>query len=406
MTAEINHFDSSNYRQNLNPAPPRRVLFVITQSEYGGAQRFLYNLISNLKREKYAIGVALGGIGASDFLEKTIKQEDVSVTRLKHLTRNPHLYNDFLTVFEIRKAIKKFKPDTLFLLSSKAGFIGSLASVFPKKIKQLKIIYRIGGWTFNDPWPKWKRSLWILLEKIGSGWKDIIIVNNQHDLDQAKEFNIKPRKGLVLIHNGIDAYKMDFLSKEEARMKLFEKLSRQSGKIFQIKKIAGTIANFYPTKGLEYLIEAAKRFKDDKEIAFFIIGDGPERQNLEARIKNLELERKVYLLGQLADGHKYLPAFDVFVLPSVKEGSPWSLIEAMSAKLPVIATGVGAVPEIIEDGKNGFVIEPKNPEQMADKIKEILDNDYLRQELGIQAHQTILFKFSLDKMVAQIKELL
>jgi len=101
-----------------------------------------------------------------------------------------------------------------------------------------------------------------------------------------------------------------------------------------------------------------------------------------------------------------LPAFDVFVLSSVKEGFPWALIEAMSAKLPVIATDVGAVPEIIDDHKNGLIIKPGDSVGLANKIKEIIENDRLKNELGIQAHQTVLFKFELDKMVKQVEELL
>ena len=111
-------------------------------------------------------------------------------------------------------------------------------------------------------------------------------------------------------------------------------------------------------------------------------------------------------MGQIPDAYRFLSAFDVFVLPSLKEGFPWALIEAMSAKLPVIATDVGAVPEIIDDRKNGLLIKPKDSVGLADKIKEVLENDHLRNELGIQPHQTVLFKFELDKMVKKIEELL
>jgi glycosyltransferase involved in cell wall biosynthesis len=99
-------------------------------------------------------------------------------------------------------------------------------------------------------------------------------------------------------------------------------------------------------------------------------------------------------------------AFDIFVLPSVKEGFPWALIEAMAAKLPVVATSVGAVPEIIEDGKNGILVGPAKPEQLAGKINDLLNDERLQQELGIQAHQAVLFKFSLEKMVREVEAIL
>jgi len=378
---------------------------VITQSELGGAQKFLSNLVSHLDRDIYEFLVAVGSSGNGDFL-RVLKAEGISFQTLKFLKREPASGSDIRAVFEIRKLIKNYRPDVLFLNSSKAGFIGSLATVFPTRINALKVVYRIGGWSFNDPWPKWKKWFWIILEWLSAKWKDVIIVNNQHDLNQAKKLKIKPRSQIELIHNGIEVYKLDFLQKEEARAKLLERVAKLSGRNITAKNIVGTIANFYPTKGLEYLIGAADILRNDENIVFFIIGDGELRPELEKTIIEKGLEKKIFLLGQIPDAYRFLPAFDVFVLSSVKEGFPWSLIEAMSAKLPVIATNVGAVPEIINDHKNGLLVEPRDSMGLADGIKEILGNDLLKNELGIQAHQTVLFKFELDKMVKQIEELL
>ena len=389
---------------NTNGDLKKRVLFVITQSELGGAQRFLSNLISHLDRDIYEFLVAVGSSGNGDFL-RVLKARGIPCQTLKFLKREPAL-SDIKAVFEIRGLIKNYRPDVLFLNSSKAGFIGSLASVFPMKINAMKVIYRIGGWTFNDPWPKWKKWFYIILEWLSAKWKDVIIVNNQYDLEQAKKLKIRPRMQTVLVHNGIEVYKLDLMQSEEARTRLLDRAEKYSGRDVQAKNIVGTIANFYPAKGLEYLVGAAEYFSNDKDLVFFIIGDGELKPELEKMILEKGLEKKVFLLGQIPDAYRFLPAFDVFVLPSVKEGFPWTLIEAMSAKLPVIATDVGAIPEIIDDHKNGLLTKPKDPAGLADKIKEVLENDRLKNELGIQAHQTVLFKFELDKMVKQIEDLL
>lgn len=371
----------------------------------GGAQRFVLEIVSRLNREKYDLLVAVGSDGGGAFIQQ-LDNVGIKHNILSTLKREIHPISDIKSIFEIRKIIKEFGPNTLFLNSSKAGVIGSLATVFPSKINGIKIIYRIGGWSFNDPWPKWKKKLWILLEKISAPWKDVIIVNNKQDLDQAKMLDIKPKVGVVLIHNGIDTYKLDYLPREEARLKLFEKIAKNSGKIFQADTVIGTIANLYPTKDLPTLVKTAEYFKNIDSVVFVVIGNGTERLNLETLIEEKGLRHKIILLGQLPDAKKYLPAFDIFVLPSVKEGFPWALAEAMAAKLPVIATGVGAVPEIIENGKNGFIVEPGKPDQIAEKIKQILSDGHLKQELGIQAHQTVLFKFPLEKMVREIESLL
>jgi glycosyltransferase involved in cell wall biosynthesis len=271
------------------------------------------------------------------------------------------------------------------------------------------VIYRIGGWSFNDPMPWLVRRFYIRAEKCTAKLKDVIIVNNRHDFDQAKKLKIRPRQSVELIHNGIDPYKLEIFGKDEAKIKLLEKLPQRQRGFLHAKIVVGTIANFYKTKGLEYFIEAIKSLRTEPAIAhaaFVIIGNGPEKEKLELQIKESGIKNKIFLAGKLPDARKYLAAFDVFVLPSVKEGFPWALLEAMAAKLPVITTNVGAVPEIIEDGKNGFMVEPGKPELIAQKIKELIGDERLRQELGIQAHQTVVLKFDLNKMVEKVEKLL
>jgi len=401
-------------KNHINPHK-KRVLFIITQAEMGGAQRFLYELTIHLDKEKYEILVASGaGQNNSWELLNSLVEKNIKTYHLKYMRREISFINDFLEIFEIAKLINKFKPDILYLNSSKAGVIGSIAAQIIKILKpfrKLGVIYRIGGWSFNDPWPSWKRKLWIFAEKITARFKDIIIVNNKNDFIKAEELKIKPKKEIKIIYNGIDPLKIEFLNKEEAKIKLFKEISKNYGRVFQSKYLIGTVANFYPTKGLEYLIEAVKIFKmmnlspEIKNSKFIIIGDGPERNKIETEIKNFKLHNDVILTGQIKEAHRFLKAFDVFVLPSVKEGFPWALLEAMSAKIPVIATAVGVIPEIIENGKNGILVEPKNSQQIAKAIKEILENDYLRQEMGIQAHQTVLFKFSMEKMIKENENL-
>src|SRR3989344_9318028 len=174
----------------------KTILFVITQAESGGAQKFFLELLPRLDRQKYDIAIAVGEkkqVKGSDFID-TLKDHNLNIFELNWLKRDTSFLflKDWLAVFELRKLIQKLKPDILFLNSSKAGFICSLAAVFPRKVKftkskKLKILYRIGGWTFNDPWPWGKNQLWIMLEKISAPWKDIIIVNNESDLRQAEK---------------------------------------------------------------------------------------------------------------------------------------------------------------------------------------------------------------------------
>ncbi len=374
--------------------PKKRLLFIITQSEMGGAQQFLLRLLCHLQPDQYDIRVAIGRDGDGSLIE-LLRPLGVICPVLRSLRRDINFFSDLKAVFETKKLITNFDPETIFLLSSKAGFVGSLAARLSQT--PAKVIYRIGGWTFNDPWPNWKKKLWIRLEKISAPWKDIIIVNNALDHAQAAEYGIAPREEIKLIHNGIDPYKLEFLPKDEARQKLLKStLAEDWGK----KKIIGTIANFYPTKGLPQLIEAAGLLNDPDALVV-IIGDGSEREDLEEQIATRGLTKKVILAGHHSHAAQYLSAFDIFVLPSLKEGFPWAVLEAMSAKLPIVATRVGAIPEIIEDGVQGYIVSPHNPEELATRLSSLLQNERLIQEMGIKAHQKVLFSFTQDAMIAE-----
>ena len=195
---------------------------------------------------------------------------------------------------------------------------------------------------------------------------------------------------------------MNFLDKNDARNSLSYKFSfagNGNGRF-----LIGTIANFYLNKGLVYLIEAARILNSDN-LMFVVIGDGAERQKLEEMIKKYNLENNFLLQGSMADAHKYLKAFDLFVLPSIKEGMPWTVLEAMAAGLPIVAAKVGGVPEMIENGKSGILVEPQNPQELVAAIKKIIADDNLRKFLGDNALIAVKEKFFLAEMLEKTKEL-
>lgn len=374
----------------------KKILFLVTQSEFGGAQRFIYRLVTNLDLAKYDILVAAGPEGNDpNGLLFTLKKEGFKTFNLRFLRRRVNPLFDFgLGLIEIYNLIRKQKPDILFLFSSKAGAMGSLIG---RLLGVRKIIYRIGGWTFNDPRSFLMNSYYKFIEKVSAKWKDYIINNADSDRKQAIELGIKPKEELILIHNGVDVSQLDkeFLSKEEAR----RELNFRSDDF-----VIGTIGSLYPTKGLKYLIEAANIIKE-KSIKFVLIGEGQERKKIEELIKNHNLIEKFNLIKPTYKDYKYLKAFDIFVLASVKEGFPWTILEAMAANVPVVATKVGAVPEIVENNKNGILVEAKNSEQIAEAIKKLISNKDLREKLSKEGKKTVIEKFTLEKMLKQYENL-
>jgi len=299
--------------------------------------------------------------------------------------------------------MRAFRPDVVLCISSKAGFVGSRAAHgLRAEFPDLKVVYRIGGWSFNDPLPRWKKKLYLWLEKFSARWKDIIVLNNEHDLQQAHALGIVPRQQVMRIYNGLDAY-LPFLERESARA-FFDHRVPQSAREHAYDFLVGTVANLYETKDIATLIRAATQVGANTR--FVVIGDGPLRRELEHLIITMGLTNRFFLLGRIKDAWRYLAGLDVFVLPSAKEGFSWALLEAMAAKVPAIATRVGAVPEMIEDGVSGLICEPGNAHQMAQKIVELTNDAELRQSFAIDAHQRVLNTFTLREMISQYEKLL
>ena len=359
----------------------------MTQSEFGGAQRFIYTFTTNLKGYDIIVGAGPEGDDKKGLLF-ALEKRGIKIVHLKNFRRSINPFFDLMGLIEAFRLIKKLKPDVVFVNSTKAGILGGLSA---RLLKIKRIIYRIGGWTFNDPWPKWKKKLYILIEKYTAKFKDFIVNNAGSDRKQAIRLGIKPKKEIILIHNGIG--ELEFLSKENAR------------KFLKIKPgfTIGTIANFYPPKGLKFLIRAANILKKEN-INFVVIGDGEERKKLEDLIKECKLDN-FFLTGVIPEASKYLKAFDIFVLPSVKEGFPWTVLEAMMANVPIIVTKVGAVPDVVENNKDGFVIEPGNPKELAKTIKELVENKELREKFVKGARKTVQEKFALKQMIKKYEDL-
>ena len=413
----------------------KRILFLVTQSEFGGAQRYVFETAKYLNLRNYEVLVGAGQ-GDGELFRK-LRNTGVQPVYLKEMRRTPWPWQMALAIKEIYNLLKKERPDILFLCSTTAGFLGSIAAFFyrgstsrvltkgeeesllssPSKSLEYgevepRVIYRIGGWAFRDPRNFILNKIILWAEKITSPLKDKIIVNSEIDRKLAIQYRVAKPEKIIKIHNGIDLNSLDFLSREEARNCLISKTSLARSDLLKRTDLimVGTVANFYKSKGLNYLIEAIHFLRSDLPgrsdlLKFLIIGEGRQRPQLESLIKKYELENNVFLIGKISDAQRYFKAFDIFVLPSLKEGFPWVILEAMAAQSAIIATRVGAIPEIIENEVDGLLVKPKNSQELAEKIVYLLKNPELRENLGNRAREKVEQNFSLGKMLKETEKL-
>lgn len=403
----VNEMNKSINTNNL--AFKKRVLFVVTKSVWGGAQKYVYDLAVNLSKKKFDVLVAAGGNGP---LVEKLKESEILYYEIKKFKRDISFLSDILSFFEVLKLLRKTKPDIVHVNSSKAGGIAGIAILIYKmffrnpypKSYTLNTIFTVHGFAFNEARPKWQIFLIKLASRFTCVFYDKIICVSEYDRQAAIKNKTAPERKLVTIHNGIDIDEKVFLSKGEAIEKLEVKSQKFKVAVQNLKLeniiIIGTVGEFTKNKGHKYLIEAFKKLQT-ANYKLIIIGWGEDKQKLEEKIKELEMEDKVFLIEGLSPAMPYLKAFDIFVLPSLKEGLPYTLLEAGLARLPVVVSDVGGIPEIIENEKTGLLISPANVSALASAIKKILEDKNLRDKLAENFHKKIIQEFSLEKMIRE-----
>lgn len=368
-----------------------RVLYIITKSVWAGAGKYVYDLATGLPKDQFEVFVAAGG---RDTLAQKIIKAGIPYFEIKHFQRDISIFKEILAYFEILWLLLKIRPDIIHVNSSKAGVLAGIAAWDYKLLTfdfKLKTIFTAHGWAFHESRPRWQIWLIRLATKITCFYYSRIICVSEYDYQSALKNKIAPKKKLAVIHNGIKIEGYNFLPREEAR-KLLCKGSTfaECTRLNLMQKIwIGTIGEFTKNKGYAYLIEAAKNFPNTKLI---IIGFGKEKDNYKR-------QNNVFLIENMPNAAQCLKAFDVFVLPSLKEGLPYVLLEAGLAEIPIIATNVGGVPEIIENNKTGLLVSPANPNEIADAIKKLIENPELTKTLTQKARQKILQEFSFEKML-------
>ena len=374
-----------------------RLLYIITQPEWGGAQRYIFDLAVSLK-DKYDITVATGEVKNSRELLTRLEKENIKTMVFPYLVREIRPWKDLQAFFQIFLYIKLNNFDIVHLNSSKAGVIGAIAANI---LGVKKIIYTAHGWVFNEPLPKWKKKFYKWAEKFSAKHKTKIITLSGIDTEIGILENIAPAEKFIRIYHGIKDHEL--FDKDTARTALDKKFNLG---LTPDTPLAGCVANFYKTKGLDYLIKAwqdvAQKIPHAKLI---IIGEGDERKNIENIIKKFQLQKSVFIPGSLANAPKYLKAFDVFALSSVKEGFPYVILEAMQAKTPVVAANVGGIPEMIRHEQSGLLCPAANPDELAREIIKLLQNKKLGQNFADQAYRDLTKKFSFEQMVEKTAQL-
>lgn len=360
-------------------ANPKKVLYVITKANWGGAQRYVYDLALAARNKGHEVAVVSGTDG-----EMRTRLEKAGIRTILVPMRNEPSFGAIHDAYRaLLPILKNEGPGIVHLNSSLAGIAGALAA---RSAGVKRIIFTAHGWAFNEDRPKWQKALIWSIHYATVLLSDMTIcVSNAMRRDTRTMPFIQAK--IQVIHNGIGEETL--LSREEARAALLSSEQRNYW--------IGSIAELHPTKQLSVLIKAFARLNQDNA-ALVIIGEGNERPKLEQLIAELDAGDRIHLLGHVANASRYLPALDHFVLPSRSEGLAYVLLEAGRAALPVAASRVGGIPEIIQDNVTGHLFPSGNVPALTAILEESIRDPEASKRLGNALKQRVQTSFSLGQM--------
>lgn len=368
-----------------------RVLLLVTQSEMGGAQRYVLTLALALRDASYRVVVACGEGGE---LIDVLMGQGIETKIFPALVRDINARDDIRALCQLVRYLRSERFDLIHCNSTKAGIVGRIAARFAKTPH---VYYTVHGCVLNEPMPRHRFFMYWTLEWLTALVTTRLIAVSQLDRSTLLSFRVAPDRKISVIPNGITTGTLADTNDLNQRT-----IARSSLHLPLDAVVVGTIANFYPTKALEVLIHATAIVADEyPKLRLVIIGDGPERPKMERLVRELGLGERVFMPGQIPDGRHLLPAFDQFVLASRKEGMPLALLEAMEAGLPVIVTNVGGMPEVVDNGQAGLIVPAEDPEELAAAILDVIANPDLARTLGRKAHERVIAHFTAQKMTAR-----
>ena len=351
-----------------------RIVYVITRADaVGGASIHVRDLARAMREGGHETTVLVGGRG---HVTEQLEAAGVPFESLRWLRREVNPLWDALALAETFQALRRLKPDLVSTHTAKAGSIGRAAS----RLLGIPALYTPHGWPAGERMPRLARVAFRLVEKMMARWCDGIVCVCEYEKRFALEKRIAAAEKLVVVYNGVRNVGAELRAKTE----------RTPVRIC-------SVARFDAPKDHRTLLEALALLRETAwEID--LLGDGPQQGEMQRLARELGLGDRARFRGYLPDASGLLAQAQIFVLSSRSEAFPRSILEAMRAGLPVVATDVGGVGEAVTDGVSGRLVPPGSPHALASALRELVESAQLRQSMGKAARTAYEQRFQFEVM--------
>ncbi|HPG41015.1 MAG TPA: glycosyltransferase family 4 protein [bacterium] len=377
----------------------RRIKILLVQSRIcvGGPAVHTEMIARYLPKERYQVTLVGGGLKKGEMSKfDDIREKGVDIRIIGDMKRNISVFGDLVSVYKTWQLIKQIKPDIVDTHTAKAGAVGRIAA----RLAGVPIvIHTFHGHVFEEFFSNLKSWLFVYIEKMFALLANrIIAISPMQFYDLAKKYKIAPVKKFVIVKLGLE---LDRFLNIEKNNRLKETLGIPAQDI-----LIGVIGRMVPTKNHLMVIRVLKNLHDAGFKAhLYIAGDGEERYKLEKLRDELNLQPWIHFPGWVVDIEHIYAGIDLLAQTSTTEGTPFTVIEAMAAGVPVAATNVGGVADMLLDDENGLLCRSRDDREMAEKIKSLFKQPEQINKMTQRARKFVIDNYSYKRLISDLDQL-
>jgi len=376
---------------NISAKRKYNIIFVIDGLGMGGAERLMVPILKNLSREYFEPRVCVLHVKDGNPIAEDLRALGVPVD----LLLIPYL-RDVTAIPRLRQYLRDVKADLVHTQLEMADIMGNLAA----KSMRLPSVSTMHTMPSQDMKLKSKLHQTVELLALRHFCNKVISVSEEARKFYLKISNLLPQN-LLTIYNGIDLSHFEHLNHQQDRVKIREEFGLPAQ-----AKILITVAVLREFKGIQYMIRALPAVvAKDPDVYYLVVGNGTYREALEKEVEQAGMKDHVVFAGQRGDIPHLLAASDVFVLPTLTEALPTVLAEAMGASLPIIASSVGGVPEMINEGENGLLLSAGDVDGLISASASLMADEGRRKAMGERGRSIVNEKFNIHVQVDRLRDL-
>ena len=378
-----------------------KILRVIARLNMGGPALHVAYLTAGLRERGYDTTLVAGSLArGEDSMAFVADARDVDVIRIDELGREISPLRDLVATVKLARLIRRERPDILHTHTAKAGTVGRVAALLAGRHAPPIVVHTFHGHVLRGYFGPARSTFFRLLERWLAARTTALIAVSPQVRDDLIALRVAPPDRFAVIRLGIE------LDERVAGTQNGGLESRRYLGIPPDRFAVGWIGRMTAVKRTDDVLVAFKRLRDDGvDAVLCMVGDGPDRPELERRAHELGIVRDTLFLGYQEDVAPFYAAFDALVLPSSNEGTPVSAIEALAAGRPVVATRVGGVPDVVDDGKDGFLVEPGATGELASRLAQLAGDRALRERMGRAGRKRVLPRYAVERLVDDVDRL-